>query len=135
MSPSRKLLPVAAAALLAAVGCGEAVTGLREFPDVPAYPGATLQKREPSDLMQPASSCFYRVRGIDWVDVQKFYEREMPRMGWQRQPSPSGNDKDPHLLWAKGSVRVVVNARSYAEQEQFAVFHYKEGEESGKSAP
>ena len=121
--------------LLLAAACSKAPGVLPEFPDVPAYPGAELQEREPKDRMQPAASGFYRVRGIDWVDVQKFYEREMPRMGWERQPPPSGDDRDPHLLWAKGRLRVVVNARSYADREQFAVFHYEEDKEPPVPAP
>lgn len=127
-------LRLSALLLLASCG-GKPPATLPEFPDVPAYPGAALEKREPSDSMQPASSGFYRVGGMDWVDVQKFYEREMPNMGWERQPPPSGDDRDPHLLWAKGPLRVVVNARSYAGDEQFAVFHYRDGEEPAKTVP
>lgn len=122
----RKLL---AALLLAAAACGKPPDVLPEFPDVPAYPGAELQRREPADTAEPASKGFYRVRGIDWVDVQRFYEREMPRMGWERQPPPSGDDRDPHMLFAKGPLRVVVNVRSYADHEQFAVFYYEDDQE------
>ncbi len=118
---ARTLAPLALAALLA--GCS-VPKPYREFPDVPAYPEAALQKRDPADTGKPARMCAYRVRGYKWLEVRKFYLRWMPKYGWKLEESPTGDNKDPNLYFSKGNKVVTVDPSSYSEQEQVVVFIY-----------
>ncbi len=107
------------------LGCLNPPEPLTEFPDIPMFPGSELQMRQPKDTTEPAKICMYRVHGMKWLDVQKFYERYMPKFGWEVAEPAESFARDPHLYYAKGDEMVAINARSYAPREQFAVFRYK----------
>lgn len=116
---------VAAALVLA---CEKKPEPLREFPDIPAFPGSTLQTRTPRDTTKPATACFYRVKEIQWLDVQKFYVHWMPLWGWTPEEPPGAFDRDPHIYFSSGETMVAINSKSYAPREQYAVFKYRKGE-------
>lgn len=123
----RRWCPVLLAAVLLFAACGEErPEPLREFPDIPAYPGSTLKQRGPADTDEPATAALYHVPDIEWLEVQKFYVRWMPEFGWKPEPKIMG-ERDPHLYWSQGDIRVSINTRSYSNRDLYAVFRYQEG--------
>lgn len=104
------------------------LTYLDEMPDIPKYPGAELKKKTPPEPSEPAVQCMYRIPGLKWLAVQKFYDASMPRAGWTKDDSFKKDPHDPNLYFTKGEKVVAIDPRTMAESEVMTMSIFKKSD-------